>query len=61
MNTFRRVEGDEENPALLDDVVDKCRKIAWEVLGPLDEESLKKLCVWNRDERAANIWAIGHW
>ena len=61
MNTFRRVDGDDENPSLLDDTVQHCRTIAWEVLGPLDVESLRKLCVWNDGEREAKIWGIGHW
>ncbi len=61
MNAFRRTDGDENDPRLLDEVVNRCREIAWEVLGPLDEKSLKRLCVWDRKERPGQIWAIGHW
>lgn len=61
MNTFRRVEGDEEDKGLLDGMAQKCRDIAWGVLGSLDEASTKKLAVWDKSEREAKIWGIGHW
>lgn len=62
MNRFRRIEGDEnDNFAGVDSMINECRKIAWSVLGSLDEESLKKVCVWNKEDKEAKIWAIGHW
>jgi hypothetical protein len=27
----------------------------------LDEEGLKKVCVWSKEEKEAKVWAIGHW
>ncbi len=61
MNTFRRIEGDDKDLGLVDDMVQKCREIGWDVLGRLDDDGLRKGCLGNREEREAKIWAIGHW
>ena len=62
MNAFRRFDGDEQDPSLLDDVLRKCRDIAWGVLGPLDAGG-KALTAPHKqiDTEKAKIWAIGHW
>lgn len=61
MNTFRRVDGDEQNHSLVEPIVADCRHIAWEVLGALDEAGLKGLMTRDTGKRDAKIWAIGHW
>lgn len=62
MNRFRRVEGDEKNNfARVDSMISDCRKIAWVVLGSLDDEDLQKVCVWATGAREGKVWAIGHW
>lgn len=62
MNKFRRRAGDADNNfEQVDEMIQECRRIAWTVLGKLDEQGLKKVCVWNKDEKEAKVWAIGHW
>ncbi|OCF39360.1 hypothetical protein I317_06845 [Kwoniella heveanensis CBS 569] len=60
MNRFRRTDGDEEDGSL-DETIRACREIGWEVLGPLDPESVKSLCTHVQDDdEEATIWGIGH-
>nr|XP_019042681.1 hypothetical protein I302_08386 [Kwoniella bestiolae CBS 10118]OCF21611.1 hypothetical protein I302_08386 [Kwoniella bestiolae CBS 10118] len=60
MNQFRRTAGDEDD-GRLDEIVNRCRKIGWEVLGSLDEQSLAKLTTHTDvTEKDAKIWGIGH-
>jgi hypothetical protein len=62
MNKFRRVKGDTENNyEKVDKMIQECREIAWSVLGRLDEDGLKEVCVWNTRDKEAKVWAIGHW
>jgi hypothetical protein len=62
MNRFRRRAGDEDdNYKKVDEMIQECRRIAWTVLGELDEEGLKKVCVFNKEDKEAKVWAIGHW
>ncbi|WVF71778.1 hypothetical protein IAT40_006586 [Kwoniella sp. CBS 6097] len=60
MNRFKRTDGDDEDGSL-DETIRACRKIGWEVLGPLDSESIKSLCTHvQNDKEEAIIWGIGH-
>jgi hypothetical protein len=68
MNAFMRDEGDEEKGSslngegrLVDDMIAKCRGIAWQVLGSLDEKGLQRSCMRKSDEREGKIWTTGHW
>jgi alpha-mannosidase len=61
MSAFRRIDGDEEDLSLLDDTIKRCRDIAREVLGRLDEEGLSKTAPHADTGKDAKIWAIGHW
>jgi hypothetical protein len=62
VNSFIRVDGDEEDPDLLLPVIDKCRKIAWEILGSLSESDKANLAPSDpKVQEGAKIWAIGHW
>jgi len=62
MNNFRRTKGDTDNGfEKVDEMIQRLREISWGVLGKLDEEGLKGTCVWDRGEREAKVWAIGHW
>jgi hypothetical protein len=62
MNTFRRRDEDISDPAILDDVIVRCREISQSVLGPLDKGAQKKLCTHDAGcFPEAKIWAIGHW
>ena len=58
MNTFRRVPGDAQDATLACQRINRCRQIAAEVLGSLDQG-----LVTNQAYRAdhTNVWAIGHW
>ncbi len=59
MNTFKRIEDDED---LIDQLIEECREISQAVLGPLDEDSIQDLATHNPDFcPQAKIWAIGHW
>ena len=60
MNAWHRVPGDEENRDLLKPIIEKCRKIGWQVLGSLTNEDRARLCPSLSDSRPAEIWAIGH-
>lgn len=63
MSTFQRVEDDAPNALTVrEDNIQQCRNIAWEVLGDLDEEGLKRTAVHKvRDGEKTHIWGIGHW
>ena len=62
MNKFRRVKGDmDDNYKGVDKMIQELREISWSVLGRLDEDGLKGTCVWDKSEREARVWAIGHW
>lgn len=62
MNRFKRTAGDQANNfAGVDAMLQECRKIGWDVIGSLDEESLKQVAVNNLDVIEAKVWAIGHW
>jgi alpha-mannosidase len=62
MNRFRRVKGDTENNFKgVDKMIEELREISWSVLGRLDEEGLRGTCIWDKGEREARVWAIGHW
>jgi hypothetical protein len=62
VSAFRRVEGDDKDPDLLLPVIDECRKIAWDILGPLSESDRAELAPSNAKVQAdAKVWAIGHW
>jgi len=61
MNAFTRFEGDEQGDRLVDDMLQRCREMAWQVLGRLDEGSLKKACARSPEKREARMWAMGHW
>lgn len=63
MSTFRRFEDDHPDAMTLrQDNLQKCRDIAWEVLGRLDEDGLKRTAVHKvRDGEKTYIWGIGHW
>ena len=61
MNAFTRLEGDEEGERLVDGMMQKCREMAWEVMGDLSEENLGKVCTRSTEEREARMWAMGHW
>ena len=60
MNTFRRREGDLED-GFIDDIIQHCRKLAWGVLGQLDQEGLKGVCMRSTEQREGKMWAMGHW
>ena len=61
MNAFTRFEGDEQGDRLVDGMMQKCREMAWQVLGTLDERGLSKACTRTSERREAKMWAIGHW
>jgi len=62
MNKFRRVKGDtEDNFSGVDGMIQELREISWGVLGKLDEEGVRGTCVWDKWDREARVWAIGHW
>jgi hypothetical protein len=62
MNKFRRVKGDTENNFEgVDKMIQELREISWSVLGRLDEDGLKGTCIWDKGDREARVWAIGHW
>lgn len=42
-------------------MIQELREIAWSVLGRLDEEGVRGTCIWDKGEREAKVWAIGHW
>ena len=60
MNAFIRGEG--QTAEELDEVLQRCRRIGWKVLGKLGKEEVQALSVWKTEkDRPAEIWAIGHW
>lgn len=60
MNHYRILE--DLTPEGFDERIKECRKKAWEVYGDLDQEGLRRLCLWSNDKDAdAQIWTIGHW
>ena len=62
MDAWQRVPGDTEDPSLLLPAVEKCREIAWEVLGPLNEKDKAALVPTDPDAQSeGRIWFIGHW
>jgi hypothetical protein len=62
MNRFRRVKGDIDNGfEVVDRMIRELREISWDVLGRLDEEGLRGTCIWDKEDREAKVWAIGHW
>ena len=62
MNKFRRVKGDtEDNFRGVDGMIQELREIGWSVLGKLDEEGVRGTCIWDKEDREARVWAIGHW
>jgi hypothetical protein len=62
MDAFRRVPGDKEKPELLSPVILSCRKIAWEILGPLSDADKAALAPSDPNvQQDAKIWAVGHW
>ena len=62
MNKFRRVKGDTENNLQgVDKMIQELREISWSVLGKLDEEGVRGTCIWDKGDREARVWAIGHW
>ena len=63
VSAFKREPEDEKDPKILEGMLQRCREIAWEILGPLDPKSLQKLIPHNTKGgvKDANIWAIGHW
>lgn len=58
MNAWRRDEGDVESGDLAQ-LVARCRKIGWRVLGDLDPQSIARTQT-NLAGEDVNIWAIGH-
>jgi hypothetical protein len=62
MNKFRRIKGDTDNNYEgVDEMIQELRQISWSVLGNLDEDGLKGTCFWDKGDREARVWAIGHW
>ena len=59
MSSFAMPENDDSKA--LDEMINRCRRIGWEVLGQLDEKSLQATVVWDRENRDAQVWGIGHW
>jgi hypothetical protein len=60
MSTFRRRLGDVEDGSL-DAVIQRCRLVAWKVLGPLDKKGIAKLRASQAEVEDVKIWATGHW
>lgn len=60
MSTFRRSPGDVEDGSL-DEIIQRCRRIAWKILGPLDSKGITKLRANQAELKDVKIWATGHW
>jgi alpha-mannosidase len=60
MNTFRRRQGDVQD-GFIANIIQQCRSIAWDVLGDLDKDNLKKVCMRDTSPREGKMWAMGHW
>jgi hypothetical protein len=60
MSTFRRTPDDVEDGSL-DEIIQRCRRIAWKILGPLDKKGITKLRASQAELNNVKIWATGHW
>jgi hypothetical protein len=60
MSTFRRTPGDVEDGSL-DEIIERCRRTAWKILGPLDSKDITKLRANQAELKDVKIWATGHW